>query len=247
MFNQPIKTCIALCALVFCSASRADISININGQEVYSNANGYTKFHPENVSGNVVVNVNGETYRPQARRTEKPAAKFKTVNPVPSRTVRVSRSKNKQQFEQLIAKTADKHQVDPKLLHAVIQAESAYNPSAVSSAGAVGLMQLMPATAARFGVTDSYDPVQNIEGGTRYLKHLLHLFNSDLRLAVAAYNAGENAVIRHHHNIPPYAETQHYVSEVLALHENPDQIRSYFRKRSSGCSGRVLEWNVTCN
>jgi len=247
MFIKPIKTRIALCALAFCSAPQADISIHINGQEFYSNQNGYTKIHPENVSGNVVVNVNGETYRPQARRAEKPAVKSKPVNVIPLRSVRVSRSKNKQQFEQLIAKTADKHQVDPKLLHAVIQAESAYNPSAVSSAGAVGLMQLMPATAARFGVNDSYDPVQNIEGGTRYLKHLLHLFNSDLRLAVAAYNAGENAVIRHHHNIPPYAETQHYVSEVLALQQNPDQVRSYFRKRSGGCFSRMLEWNVTCN
>jgi soluble lytic murein transglycosylase-like protein len=104
-------------------------------------------------------------------------------------------------------------------------------------------MQLMPATAARFGVTDRYDPIQNIEGGTRYLKHLLHLFNSDLRLAVAAYNAGENAVMRNHNSIPPYAETRHYVSEVLSLQQNPEQIGKFKKRWSRFGSIQVLEWD----
>ncbi|MDD5411111.1 MAG: lytic transglycosylase domain-containing protein [Methylobacter sp.] len=125
---------------------------------------------------------------------------------------------NKKRFADLIAETAARHQVDAKLVHAVIQAESAYDSSAKSSAGAVGLMQLMPDTAKRYGVTDRNDPIQNVNGGTRYLKDLLRMFDSKLHLAVAAYNAGENAVIRYHNSIPPYPETQNYVKTVLALY-----------------------------
>ncbi len=125
---------------------------------------------------------------------------------------------NRKKYSELVAEAAYRHQVDAKLLHAVIQAESAYDASAISSAGAVGLMQLMPDTARRYGVTDRRDPNQNIEGGTRYLKYLLQLFNSNLNLAVAAYNAGENAVIKYNHSIPPYPETRNYVKQVLALY-----------------------------
>ncbi len=124
---------------------------------------------------------------------------------------------NKQRFADLIADAANRHQVDVKLLHAVIQAESAYDAAAISSAGAVGLMQLMPDTARRYGVVNRNDPVQNIDGGTHYLKDLLRMFDSNLNLAVAAYNAGENAVIRYNHSIPPYPETQNYVKTVLAV------------------------------
>ena len=127
-------------------------------------------------------------------------------------------SGNKQKFADLIAKAAAKHDMDPKLLHAVIQAESAYNPHAVSSAGAVGLMQLMPDTAKRYGVIDRRDAEQNIDGGARYLKDLLALFNANLRLAVAGYNAGEGAVIKYNHSIPPYPETRNYVQQVMALY-----------------------------
>lgn len=125
---------------------------------------------------------------------------------------------NKLKFKELIAKAADKHQMDERLLHAVIQAESAYNPNAVSSAGAVGLMQLMPDTARRYGVLDRRDAEQNIDGGTRYLKDLLAMFNSNLRLAVAGYNAGEGAVMKYNYTVPPYPETQNYVQHVLALY-----------------------------
>jgi len=125
---------------------------------------------------------------------------------------------NKKKFTDLITEAANRHQVDVRLVHAVIQAESAYNASAISSAGAVGLMQLMPDTARRYGVVNRNDPVQNIDGGTHYLKDLLRMFDSNLNLAVAAYNAGENAVIRHNHSIPPYPETQNYVKTVLALY-----------------------------
>ncbi len=128
-------------------------------------------------------------------------------------------NKNKKKFDPLIKKIASKHKIDPKLLHAIIRAESAYNPNAVSRVGAVGLMQLMPATAKRYGVKNRRNPKQNITGGTRYLKDLLKMFNSNLKLAVAAYNAGENAVIKYRNSIPPYRETRNYVKKVLRFYQ----------------------------
>ena len=113
-----------------------------------------------------------------------------------------------------VEETAKQHELDPLLVHSVIQAESNYNPLAVSPKGAQGLMQLMPSTARRFGVTNSFNFAENIEGGARYLRHLLDLFR-DEKLAVAAYNAGEEAVIRHG-GVPPYAETRNYVRAVSA-------------------------------
>ena len=122
---------------------------------------------------------------------------------------------NRKKFEPTIASAAKAHRLPPALLHAVITAESAYDPNAISSAGAVGLMQLMPGTAQRYGVANRRDPVANVSGGTRYLRDLLDLFDDDLVLAVAAYNAGENAVIQYGRRIPPYQETQTYVRRVL--------------------------------
>ena len=105
--------------------------------------------------------------------------------------------------------------VEAALIRAVISVESGYNPSAVSRAGAVGLMQLMPETAKRYNVTDRHDPEQNIHGGAEYLRDLLRLFNYDLHLAIAAYNAGEQAVMKYGNRIPPYRETVAYVPRVL--------------------------------
>nr|WP_269117423.1 lytic transglycosylase domain-containing protein [Ramlibacter monticola] len=104
------------------------------------------------------------------------------------------------------------------LLHAVIKAESNYDADAVSHKGAVGLMQLMPETARRFGVLDARDPAANVLGGARYLKTLLAMFDADLALALAAYNAGPAAVLRSGRAVPPYAETQRYVPRVLDLY-----------------------------
>lgn len=117
-------------------------------------------------------------------------------------------------YAAMINRVAEEQQLHPELIHAVVRAESAYNPDAVSSKGAVGLMQLMPATAERFGVGDRQDPQQNLNGGARYLRLLLGMFDNDLDLALAAYNAGENAVIRYGRQIPPYPETQNYVRKV---------------------------------
>ncbi len=125
---------------------------------------------------------------------------------------------NKNSFDRFIEQTAYRHQVDARLVHAVIETESAYNVTAQSPKGAVGLMQLMPDTAKRFGVVDRTNPQQNVDGGTRYLKYLINLFKPNLGLALAAYNAGENAVLRNNNQIPPYPETQNYVRQVLSLY-----------------------------
>ncbi len=119
-------------------------------------------------------------------------------------------------YDDLIARLARSHAVDAALVKAVMHAESGFNPHATSRKGASGLMQLMPATAARFGVRDIYDPKQNVRGGVRYLKYLLARFGNDHRLVVAAYNAGENAVKRYG-GVPPYPETRAYVRKVLHL------------------------------
>jgi soluble lytic murein transglycosylase-like protein len=123
--------------------------------------------------------------------------------------------KNRRQFTPLIEATASKYSLDPALLHAVIRAESAYNPGAVSNKGAAGLMQLMPGTADRYGVRDRFDPEENVEGGARYLSDLIGMFQSDIKLAVAAYNAGENTVKKFGYQVPPIPETQDYVVRVL--------------------------------
>jgi len=125
---------------------------------------------------------------------------------------------NKARFSAMIETIANEMLLRPELLHAVIRAESAYDPNAVSHKGAVGLMQLMPATAKRYGVDDRHDPKQNLRGGANYLKDLLIQFNFDLKLAVAAYNAGENAVIRSGYKIPNYRETKNYVAKVMRFY-----------------------------
>ncbi len=129
-------------------------------------------------------------------------------------------------FSNLIETASKTHGVDAALVHAVITAESGYNPAALSKAGARGLMQLMPDTAARYGVRNIHDPAENINGGVRYLRDLITMFNGNLELAVAAYNAGENAVIRYGNKIPPYAETVHYVPKVLGFYR---KFQSSFR------------------
>ena len=117
-------------------------------------------------------------------------------------------------YEGVIQKMAARYKVEPALIKAVIKAESNFDPSALSRKGAIGLMQLMPATAVNLKVSDPYNPHQNIEGGAKYLRNLTGLFGSDLKLVIAAYNAGENAVIKYGRNIPPYKETREYVKRV---------------------------------
>lgn len=115
-----------------------------------------------------------------------------------------------------IARLAREHRVAPGLVKAVIHTESAFDPRAVSPKGALGLMQLMPGTAKSLGVQDPFDPRENIDGGTRYLRYLMDVYRGNLPLALAAYNAGEGAV-ETHGGIPPYGETRRYVRKVLTL------------------------------
>lgn len=122
------------------------------------------------------------------------------------------------QYDSIIETAALSAAVEANLLRAVIVVESGFNSRALSKRGAVGLMQLMPATATRFGVSNPYDPRQNVHAGARYLKFLMNRFGQDMRLALAAYNAGEEAVVRNGRQIPPFTETMAYVPRVLKIY-----------------------------
>ncbi|HET9525961.1 MAG TPA: lytic transglycosylase domain-containing protein [Pyrinomonadaceae bacterium] len=116
--------------------------------------------------------------------------------------------------DSFIVDSARRNSVDPLLIYSIMHQESSFKPRAMSHKGARGLMQLMPGTAARFGVGNIWDPKQNIEGGTRYMRFLLDLFGGDIKLALAGYNAGEGAVIKYGYQVPPYSETQEYVRRI---------------------------------
>jgi soluble lytic murein transglycosylase-like protein len=122
-------------------------------------------------------------------------------------------------YDSIIERAATAASVEPNLLRAVIVVESGFNSRAVSKRGAMGLMQLMPATATRFGVSNPYDPLQNVHAGARYLKFLIDRFGQDVSLALAAYNAGEDAVDRNGGQIPPFSETMAYVPRVLKIYQ----------------------------
>ena len=127
--------------------------------------------------------------------------------------------RDQSQFDSLIEELSKKHNVDFALVKAMIKAESGFNPLAVSRKGARGLMQLMPETAQRMNVANIFNPRENIDGGVRYFRYLLSLFNNDLRLSLAAYNAGEN-VVSELRSIPPYRETVDYVRKVLNYYQS---------------------------
>lgn len=127
--------------------------------------------------------------------------------------------KDSRQYDSLISEFSKKYQVDFALIKAMIRAESGFNPTAVSRKGAKGLMQLMPETASRLNVSNVFNPRENIEGGVRYFKYLLSLFDNDVRLSLAAYNAGEN-LVADLRSIPPYRETVDYVRKVLSYYQS---------------------------
>jgi len=149
-------------------------------------------------------------------------------------------------YAQEVREAAERHGVPEGLIGAVIRVESGFNAQAVSRKGARGLMQLMPGTASMLGVRDSFDPRQNIDGGVRHLRGLIDRFGNDLKLALAAYNAGEQAVLNHR-GVPPYAETRDYVTKVLGLFGAPAAaaapvLRDFYRTEAP--DGTVVYTNV---
>lgn len=153
-------------------------------------------------------------------------------------------------LDEIVQNAADRHQLDPALIKAVISTESGWNSRAISQKGAMGLMQLIPATAQRLGVGNPFDPAQNVEGGTTYLKSLLDRYNGDLPKSLAAYNAGERAVDLTG-GVPAYRETQQYVQKVTRAYFRPDSGRAAtlwnpprpIVRREVDASGRVVFTN----
>ena len=138
---------------------------------------------------------------------------------VSSRSASDNLKDNEKRYTRLIDRVSRELSLDRNLIHAVVRVESAFDPQAVSRAGAVGLMQLMPGTAQRYGVRDSRNPAQNVYAGVLHLRKLIQQFD-DVTLALAAYNAGENAVINNGYEVPPYPETQNYVRKVLTFYRH---------------------------
>ena len=168
------------------------------------------------VDRNGVVNLSDRPMGPGSELLVRGKKRVKKADGASRRAPRY-REDNEKRYTRLIDRVSRELSLDRNLIHAVVRAESAFDPNAVSRAGAVGLMQLMPDTARRYGVRDSRNPTQNVYAGVLHLRKLIRQFN-DVVLALAAYNAGENAVIDYGYKVPPYPETQTYVRKVLAFY-----------------------------
>jgi hypothetical protein len=155
----------------------------------------------------------------QSYKLSTPLARYKIVDtPDEYNEYKSKLDKFKSDYEEEIIRVSKKHKVDPYLVKAVIKAESNFNPLAVSPKNAMGIMQLMPDTARDYGVNNLFDPEENINGGVSFLRDLMNYFNGDLKLALAAYNAGKGAVVKHGFKVPPYSETIDYVEKVLGYY-----------------------------
>lgn len=232
--SAPLIKCLAVvvCTAAYCSASLADIYSYTDDNGVMHISN----VKPKNQSDRVnVVSRGCESAPGGCASTRGSNSTAVIITPKASayinygpRLPAISRGwdgkkgwqdgLNSEAYSELVQQAATEYQVDQALIRAIIHTESAFNPLAKSNKGAEGLMQLIPATQIRFGVIDAQDPEQNIMGGVRYLQYLLQLFDNDTVLASAAYNAGENAVLRYG-GVPPYNETENYVARVDSLYK----------------------------
>jgi len=206
-----IPACICVAALIFCPApSRAQIAKIVDdtsGRQFFINSEppsklGSTRFGPAKSRATIYL----------------PAESSFTGPGRPALSI------DRDGAEKLVREAAERHHMDPALVRAVIETESGWNAAAKSRKGAVGLMQLIPTTAVRFGVNDAFSPQQNVDAGVRYLKTLLERYNGNLDLALAAYNAGEGAVDRAH-GIPAFRETRDYVQKVQNAYFRPGSGR----------------------
>ena len=193
-----------------------------------------------------LIFVNGDSPKPHRGSTISNAHPVNLAAPLRSATPATPPDR----LDRIVREAAERHQVDPALVKAVISTESGWNPQAVSRKGAVRLMQLIPETAQRFGVGNPYDPAQNVEAGTTYLKTLLDRYDGDLNKSLAAYNAGEHAVDRSG-GVPAFRETRHYVQKVTNAYFQPGSGRDSALwippkthvRRATDSSGRVVFTN----
>jgi soluble lytic murein transglycosylase-like protein len=224
-FGKPAMMIAALALSGASAAARADIYVLVekNGSVRFSNVPNdprYRLYYREPTGHQLRADA------PEARNQRNPgdyrlrAQWGRKIEPDVLANPRLARKP----FQDEVVEAAKQTNLDPALIHAVIVAESNYNPNAVSAKGAEGLMQLLPDTARRYGVMrrEIRQPEKNIRAGAQYLADLMDMFNGDVQLALAGYNAGENSVVRHGNRIPPYAETRAYVPRVLATY---DQLR----------------------
>jgi soluble lytic murein transglycosylase-like protein len=222
-----LKLHLLLCLICFCS-----LSANAGTIERIENPDGSVEFSNQSVSPpkQITTIYKSQTGQGMVFSDQKPQhGQYEILefacyacNPdskINWHTIRL----NTQSYAKEVARIAHKHHVDPALVRAVIHAESAFNAKALSKKGAQGLMQLMPATAKDLGVSNAFNPTENIEGGVKYLAWLLKEFKGDTQLTAAAYNAGPNAVKRYN-GIPPYAETKVYVERVNILFKRYQQV-----------------------
>lgn len=165
------------------------------------------------------INMIENQFQSLVSYAQKPDADFQKILEKTTEHNKNTSSTSRTEINELITKYAEKNGLDEDFVKAVINQESGFNPKATSKCGAMGLMQLMPSTAQGLGVTNAYDAEQNIEGGTKYLKGLLDRYDNNKTLALAAYNAGPNAVNKYG-GIPPYQETQNYVKNVLSKYNS---------------------------